>query len=82
MKQIQECLDRHFEGKFPLQKKWQAREREDRLYLYHYHHLILVVNLKSKHLEYAWFEKQADKRGLNSAIKYLANKFEEELVCQ
>jgi hypothetical protein len=79
MKQIDECLDRLFDGKPPLKKKWQARIQEvylvERcLLLYHYTHLVLAVDLDTKEIHRQWWEKPTDKRGLDAALKYLREK--------
>lgn len=76
MKQINECLDRFFKKQKPLKKKWKAFETKDDegnayLLLYHYHHLVLAYNLTKEEVAYEWYEKPADKRGLESAKKYL-----------
>ncbi|SFJ64536.1 hypothetical protein SAMN02799624_05348 [Paenibacillus sp. UNC496MF] len=74
MKQIQECLDRLFAGQAPIKQKWQARLPADppqTLFLFHYHHLVLVYDLSVNRPIYRWWEKQADKRGLDSALIYL-----------
>lgn len=78
MKQILECLDRVFLSQKPLKKKWKAyldfnENGEQILVLYHYQHLVLVSNITTKKVMFAWYEKDADKRGLLSAIKYLVN---------
>ena len=78
MKQIMECLDRVFLTQKPLKKKWKAyldfnENGEQMIILYHYQHLILVSNITTKKIMFAWYEKDADKRGLLSAIKYLVN---------
>lgn len=79
MKQIEECLDRVFQTQKPLKKKWRAffdfnDNGEQILLLYHYQHLILVLNMRLQAIEYIWYEKDADKRGLISAINYLVDK--------
>lgn len=74
MKQIEECLERFFYDKKPLKKKWQARshpENEDIFLLFHYHHLVLVVDLSVGKILKEWWELPADKRGLDAAKKYL-----------
>lgn len=78
MKQINECLDRFFENQKPLKKKWQARWHPDHdniILLFHYHHLVLAFDVKTKKLLHQWWELPADKRGLESAKKYLENKY-------
>lgn len=77
MKQIQECLDRFFDtNKGPLKRKWQALlNGPHHLHLYHYHHLILVYDLENHEIQYEWWEKPADKRGLDAAKEYLERRF-------
>lgn len=76
MKQINECLDRHFDGKKPLAKKWQVRGDEYRIALFHYHHRVLIYDLKRKQVLFEWWQKPADKRGLDAAKEYLKKRFE------
>lgn len=72
MKQIDDCLTRFFTCQKPLKKKWQAFQQEESLvYLYHYHHLVLVYDGMKQKIVYEWWEKQADKRGLDSAKEWL-----------
>ncbi|CDQ41937.1 hypothetical protein [Virgibacillus salexigens] len=77
MKQITECLDRAFQNKRPLKKKWvaflewQQDVQRPYLYLYHYHHLILIYDPISYYSLYEWHEKKSDYRGLLAAKKYL-----------
>lgn len=79
MKQIDEVLTRHLiDKKPPLRKKWQVTTQlphfhSDRplLYLFHYQHLVLVVDLTNKEVLHTWHEKPADKRGLDSALAWL-----------
>jgi hypothetical protein len=81
MKQIDVCLDRHFLGQQPLKAKWQARWHKDYphiLVLFHYQHIILVVDMDEREILHRWAEVQADKRGLNAAINYLNRKWENE----
>lgn len=82
MKQIDECLDRAFKGMPPLKsKKWKAffewdeREKRYYLFLFHYHHLILVYDLIDHEYLYEWSEKRADMRGLLAAKEYLEEKY-------
>jgi len=75
MKQIKECLDRYFNNSPPLKRKWQAITYRHHLCLYHYHHLILVYDLREKKSSHEYYEKPADLRGLKSALEYLDNKF-------
>jgi hypothetical protein len=78
MKQIDECLDRFFSNKRPLAKKWQARGvnmRRDELRLYHYHHLVLAYDVLNNKVLYEWWEKPADKRGLESAKEWLEERW-------
>lgn len=82
MKQIKEALDRAFENKQPLKKKWKAfiEWQQDKqtyyLYIFHYHHLILVYDIKVQKSIYEWWERKADKRGLMAAKKYLEERQE------
>lgn len=81
MKQIDECLTRYFEGKEPLKKKWKALPHPkvpNILCLYHYHHLVLVYDTVHHHIEAEWWEKQADKRGLDSAKEWLNRRKQHE----
>lgn len=71
MKQIRECLDRAFENKVPFNRKWRSIIEDDKLILVHYHHLVLVFDLIDKNILHSWWEKPADKRGLDSALRYL-----------
>lgn len=83
MKQIDTVLDRFFDNKKPLKTKWIAlRINEngiDYLHLYHYQHLIMIMKLDNNKITYEWYECITDKRGLNSAKKYLSNKFNIEI---
>lgn len=76
MKQIDTCLSRFFAGDRPLKMKWFACQRpntnEPILYLFHYHHLVLVYDFKHSIVLYEWWEREADKRGLDSAKEWLA----------
>ncbi|MED3625652.1 hypothetical protein P4478_00205 [Bacillus subtilis] len=75
MKQIDESLTRLVQKKKPLKKKWRSCLNGGRptptLLLFHYNHLILEFDLKDKTILYQWWEKAADKRGLDSAIEWL-----------
>lgn len=78
MKQIDECLTRAFHNKPRLKKKWQCIKVSPRngegyfqYHLYHYHHLVLVYCPFSKTILHEWWEKQADKRGLESAKEWI-----------
>lgn len=81
MKQITECLDRVFNNQRQLKKKWipfiiwHEEDQRNYLFLYHYHHLVLVYDLRDHDILLEWHEKPADKRGLDSAKKYLEEKF-------
>lgn len=81
MKQIDECLSRAFEGKPPLKKKWQLLKAVSKTrdyhqwHLYHYHHLVLVYCPSSHTFLHEWWEKQADKRGLDSAKAWIEKKY-------
>lgn len=76
MKQMDECLNRAFEGKLPLEsKKWKAVIRHEVighvLYLFHYHHQVLVYVIERNQVAESWWEKPTDKRGLDAALKFL-----------
>jgi hypothetical protein len=74
MKQINMVLDRHFEAKPPLSHKWgviKCPTHTNAIRLYHYHHLILIYDLDAETSLYQWWEKRADKRGLDAALLYL-----------
>lgn len=82
MKQIKECLDRVFQGTPPLKsKKWKAfvghwlGKNPNHLFVFHYHHLVLVYDTMEHKVLYEWWERSADKRGLDSAKEYLSNTF-------
>lgn len=81
MKQMDECLTRAFEKKPPLKnKKWKAiMEFHQRygwvLYLYHYHHRVLVYLPYAHEYAFEWWEKPADKRGLESAKEWLEDRW-------
>ena len=71
MKQIDDCLNRFFTQQKPLKKKWQAvKQNETLVYLFHYQHLVLVYDCIEAKVIYEWWEKQADKRGLDSAKEW------------
>lgn len=79
MKQIDDMLTRHLiEDKRPLRRKWipitikaQFDDDVDQMHVYHYHHLVLKLDLSNKRLLYTWYERPADKRGLNSCLAWL-----------
>ena len=72
MKQIEECLERAFDRKAPLKKKWKAFIVDERyLALYHYQHLVLFYDFETKKITREWWEKPADKRGLEAAKAFL-----------
>lgn len=89
MKQIQQCLDKAIDNKMPAaSKKWKAfrgnmiwadsedvEDKEEHIILYHYHHLVLVYNLKTNEPIFEWYEKPTDKRGLDAAKEYLNKRF-------
>lgn len=79
MKQIDECLSRAFEGRRPLKKKWRAGIDEGKLYLFHYHHLVMIYDLKTKEIKHEWWEKPTDKRGLDAAKKWLKENRTEDI---
>lgn len=81
MKQIDECLDRVFEGKKPLSKKWKCLKftedfgQQVEFYtLYHYQHIVLVYCITTNTIIYEWWEKPTDKRGLDAARTYLIDR--------
>ncbi|KAF2421578.1 hypothetical protein [Bacillus subtilis] len=75
MKQIDECLTRFVQKKMPLRKKWRAHLNCARfnptLLLFHYDHLILEFDLTEEKILNQWWERAADKRGLDSAVEWL-----------
>lgn len=72
MKQMDDCLTRFFTNQRPLKKKWFAgRADEETFVLYHYHHLVMIYNFKYDQILYEWWERDADKRGLDSAKEWL-----------
>ena len=79
MKQIEECLERFYQGKPPLQsKKWKAFPAENRyLYLFHYHHMVLIYDFYDRKVLHAWAELPADKRGLSAAMNYIVSVYPE-----
>lgn len=78
MKQIDDCLTRALDGKQPLKKKWAAiihsTETHDYLFLFHYHHEVLVYNLTDDEIIREWWERPTDKRGLDAAKKWLSER--------
>lgn len=77
MKQIEICLQRFFTGQPPLKKKWFATQHPNQnephnVYLFHYHHLVLVYDFQEDRILYEWWEREADKRGLDSAKEWLS----------
>lgn len=79
MKQIDECLDRHFDGKPPLNKKWKAIQQlhlgKNLLCVFHYHHLVVVYDPDTKEILHEWAELPTDKRGLDAIKEYLNKRF-------
>lgn len=77
MKQIDECLRKAFSGKLPTpSRKWKGFiQRNEQggfsLHLFHYQHLILIYDLDINRVTYEWWEKRTDKRGLDSAKKWI-----------
>ncbi|MEK4781026.1 hypothetical protein NST86_33200 [Bacillus sp. FSL L8-0199] len=85
MKQISDCIDRALKGLPPLEsKKWKAylqwneEHRTHYICLYHYQHLVLIYDTVKKSILHQWWEKPADKRGLDSAKEYIEEK---ERIC-
>lgn len=77
MKQIDECLRKAFQNKSPTpSRKWKAfiqkeLDGKEYLYVFHYHHLIVVYCIDTKDYTYEWWEKPTDKRGLDDIKKWL-----------
>jgi hypothetical protein len=77
VKQMDECLNRAVvEKNRPLNgRKWKAftvrSGSEEILYLYHYHHRVLIYSLDSQRVLEEWWEKPTDKRGLDAAKAWL-----------
>jgi hypothetical protein len=74
MKQVQDVLDRFFQGKPPRKHKIMVLTEafDERTFsLYHYHHLILVYDYVADLVLYEWWEKPTDKRILEAAKEYL-----------
>lgn len=46
------------------------------MYLYHYHHIVLVYDTDNHQVQYQWWERPADKRGLDAALAYLKERKE------
>lgn len=42
--------------------------------LYHYHHVVMIVDLLDLSIEYTWYECPTDKRGLDAAMNYIQEK--------
>lgn len=81
MQQIENCIDRALRGEKPLAHKYKAIVNEvGLLYLYHYHHLLLIYNTLLHEAIYQWHETPTDKRGLEAALKYLETKGNRSLV--
>jgi len=67
-------LDRYFAGKRTLSRKWRAYRHPDLenvIVVCHYHHLVLMYDLFSDRPLYTWWERPADKRGLDACLEYL-----------
>lgn len=82
MVQMKDCLDRAFAGKMPApSKKWKAfvglssKTHLPILVLYHYHHKVLEYDINYHVYLHEWWEKRADKRGLDSAKEYLEERY-------
>ena len=76
MKQIDKCLVDAFAGKKPApSSKWKAiilRKNHDyKLFVFHYQHTVLVFNINEWSSFYEWWEKPADRRGLESCLEWL-----------
>lgn len=76
MKNIEESFSRSLQGKLPLKsKKWNGviiEEQGETLFvLLHYHHIILIYNIKEDNILFKWNETESDKAGLKYAIRYI-----------
>lgn len=76
MKQIDTALWRAFSDHKPLKSaKWKGYMKWTGqtyiLYLFHYHHLVLKYDVFNQQILFEWYEKPADKRGLDSAKIWL-----------
>jgi|BioPla2DNA2_1021312.scaffolds.fasta_scaffold148471_2 hypothetical protein len=73
MKQIDVCFERFFAGKKQLKNKWQLQQpnQGDYIVLFHYNHMIMMIDPDTLEVTYQWYECPADKRGLDAAIAYL-----------
>ena len=74
MKQITECLDRAFNNKKPLKKKWRAG-----ILTIENVSLLMAYDLNNHVYLHEWYETSADLRGLNAAKKYLEEHSYEEI---
>lgn len=78
MKQINNMLDRYFEGKSQLKTKWHCHNDKlnnvEVLKVYHYQHLITVIRLSDNKIIHEYYECPTDLRGLNSIKEYFNNK--------
>jgi hypothetical protein len=68
---IDNTLSRLFKGLPQLPVKWRAFIRNNELHVYHYHHLVIIYDLKTKIYKHTWWELPADKRGLESCKIWL-----------
>lgn len=69
---MDECLERFFQGKDPLNKKWRAYGSHNRyMWLMHYHHVVLGYDFQEKKVIHQWYERPTDKRGLDAALEFL-----------
>lgn len=73
MSQIHEALWRAVNSKRVLRKKWKAflytdeYENNKVVALFHYHHLVMIYDVANDIEIFAWYQVNADKRGLDSA---------------
>ena len=74
MKQIDECLNRFFDNKSQLNRKWQVLGDDNILVLFHYQHTILIYDIVLNEILFKWYECPTDKRGLDAALEYLDNR--------
>jgi hypothetical protein len=81
MKQIKKIFDRFFNNQHPIKHKIQVRWFDDTknfLILFHYHHVLLIYDIKKNESIYEWYEVKTDKAILDASKKYLNDRFEGE----
>jgi hypothetical protein len=77
-KQLYEQIDRVLSNKTLLKNKWTPIIRNDYIFIYHYHHLIFIYDLKLKTSLYEgqnMILKPTDIRGINNCKLYFKNKY-------